>query len=63
MLTHPCEKRMIDYSEQNAQYLPNHFQKNIERLIYGATCQPYEIQNILNDILNELTPLLHDSIG
>ena len=63
MLTHPGEKRMIAYAEQNAQYLPNHFQKNIERLIYGATCHPYKIQDILNDILNELTPLLHDSIG
>ena len=54
---------MIAYAEQNAQSLPNHFQKNIERLIYGATCHPYDIQVILNDILNELTPLLHDSIG
>ncbi|NLQ74993.1 nucleotidyltransferase domain-containing protein [Streptococcus mutans] len=63
MLTHPGEKRMIAYAEQNAQSLPNHFQKNIERLIYGATCHPYDIQDILNDILNELTPLLHDSIG
>ncbi|MFM1595896.1 nucleotidyltransferase domain-containing protein [Streptococcus mutans] len=63
MLTHPGEKRMIAYAEQNAQSLPNHFQKNIERLIYGATCHPYKIQDILNDILNELTPLLHDSIG
>lgn len=63
MLTHPNEKRMIAYAEQNAQSLPNHFQKNIERLIYGTTYHPYDIQVILNDILNELTPLLHDSIG
>lgn len=63
MLTHPGEKRMIAYAEQNAQSLPNHFQKNIERLIYGTTCHPYKIQDILNDILNELTSLLHDSIG
>ena len=61
MLTHPGEKRMIDYAEQNAQYLPRHFQKNIKRLIYGATGHPNEIQDILNDILNELTLLLHNN--
>ncbi len=53
-LTHPGEKRMVQYAKENAKILPEHFEENIETLLKSLFADSEKIPAILQTIIDEV---------
>ena len=53
-LTHPGEKRMVQYAQGHAQKLPAHFEENINSLLKSLYVMPDAVPDILQNIISEL---------
>lgn len=53
-LTHPGEKRMVQYAKKEAKQLPKDFEKNVERLLQSLFVKPEEVTDTLHKMIATL---------
>ena len=56
--THPGEKRLIPYAQENCKKIPQHFEENLNRLLLHSHTQKESLDADLTDIVNELHKIL-----
>ena len=57
-LTHPGEKRMVQYAKEQAKILPNDFEENLEKLFQSMFVDSEKTVQILGAMVTELKKLL-----
>lgn len=57
-LTHPGEKRLIDFCEKHCKKLPANFQENLEQLFFDMFSRPESISENIDIIVSELEKVL-----
>lgn len=57
-LTHPGEKRMVQYAKEQAAILPANFEKNLDRLFENMFVDSEKMLQTLGEIITELKKLL-----
>ncbi len=59
-LTHPGEKRLVEYCKNNCDILPNRFEDNLNRLFDDMIIHSDSLNNDIEAIVSALKPLLTD---
>lgn len=62
-LTHPGEKRMVQYAKEHAKILPCNFEENIESLLKNLFTEPEKVPAILQTIIDEVKKIAEQTIG
>ena len=61
-LTHPGEKRMVEYAVKNAKILPDNFEGNIERLFDNLYINPDKALVAIDDMIKNLVAICRENI-
>ena len=59
-LTHPGEKRMVQYAKEQAEILPNDFEKNLNRLFQNLFTDSDKALQTLEEMIAELENVIFD---
>ena len=57
-LTHPGEKRMVQYAKKEAKQLPKDFEKNVESLLQNLFVKSEEVTDTLQKMIAALQTCL-----
>lgn len=57
-LTHPGEKRMIEYAEKHAKILPKHFVESVNELLNSIGSNISDVENNLKNIMKNLEEII-----
>ena len=57
-LTHPGEKRMIDYAKEHAKFLPKDFEENMNELLSSIGSNINDVENNLKTIIKNLEDII-----
>ena len=57
-LTHPGEKRMIDYAKEHAKFLPKDFEENMNELLSSIDSNINDVENNLKTIIKNLEDII-----
>ena len=57
-LTHPGEKRMIEYAEKHAKILPKHFAESVNELLNSIGSNIADVENNLKNIMKNLEEII-----
>lgn len=57
-LTHPGEKRMVQYAKEHAKILPVDFENNIDKLLQSLFSNPIEVERALQNIVDRLKEII-----